>query len=29
MPVQGKAKGNSQERKLANMLSKRFEAITG
>ena len=29
MPVNGKQKGNGQERKLANLLSKRFESVTG
>ena len=29
MAVNGKNKGNSQERKLANLLSKRFESVTG
>jgi len=29
MGVNGKQKGNSQERKLANLFSKRFETVTG
>lgn len=29
MPANGKQKGNSQERKLANLLSARFESVTG
>jgi hypothetical protein len=29
MAVNGKSKGNSQERKLANLFSKRFEYVTG